>query len=308
MTRTTASSVLMVPPEHFAFNQQTALSNVYQKKLVHRDVRKQAMKEFHGMVDALREEGIEVIEFRQPQPLPDAVFPNNWFSTHLNETGGMDIILYPMLTENRQQEVVPDLLIQCLKAHGVEVDQIKDLRLQNSGALEGTGSVILDRASRKLYAALSPRTEKEMVGRLADELDYEPIIFHSVDPNGQAIYHSNVMMSVARAYAILCMESIKDEKERQSVIHHLEASGKQIIDISYTQLRHMCANALELLNAKGEAILVLSKQAYSHFTAGQRQRLESHAKLLPLELDTIETVGGGSARCMMAELFAHPVT
>lgn len=293
----------MVPPEHFAFNPQTAESNAYQKPSDQVDVKEQAMKEFKGMVEALKAHDLQVIELHQNKTLPDAVFPNNWFSTHLNDEGEMSVILYPMFTENRQQEVVPDLLIECLKAHHIELSQVKDFRLNKTAALEGTGSVILDRAARILYAALSPRTDKAMVERLARELRYEAVIFNSVDQQQQPIYHSNVMMSVARHYAIVCLESIVDGRERQMVIDHLETSNKKIIPINYSQLGHMCGNALELRNSQGDDLLVMSRQAFNHFNADQLKMIEPYAKILPVELETIEAVGGGSARCMMAEIF-----
>lgn len=298
-----ASIVLMVPPKHFAFNAQTAISNTYQKKVDFLDTKEQAMIEYIGMVELLRTKDIRVIELDQTKPLPDAVFPNNWFSTHINAHGKTDIILYPMFTDNRRQEVTPDLLIDCLTKNNIDIADIKDFRIKSTGALEGTGSVILDRLSNRLYASLSPRTDAMMVHRLAAELEYEPVIFNSVDKCHKPIYHTNVMMSLTRHYAIVCLESVTEPNECRHIMQSIKASGKEIIDITYSQLNHMCANVLELKNSQGDYFLIMSKQAFNHFTDDQIKIFERHAEILPVDLSTIETVGGGSARCMMAEIF-----
>ncbi len=299
----TATTVCMVPPVHFGFNPQTAMTNGYQKKIIEKGIREKAMSEYSAMVHALEDHRVQVLSLPQDKPLPDAVFPNNWFSTHLDDKGETHLVLYPMHTPNRQAEVDPELLVNTLKAHDIQVTSITDLRKNSVGTLEGTGSIVKDRKNKRLYASLSLRTHPLMVNRLAETLGYEAVIFHGVDQNKQAIYHSNVMMSIAGEYAIICLDSIVDAREAKQVRESLEHSGKTLIPISHMQVNHMCANALELISQQGERLLVMSRQAYDHFTASQRSQLEQFASIVPVSLDTIEAIGGGSARCMMAEIF-----
>lgn len=296
------SIVLMVPPEGFAYNTQTAVSNTFQSDLASYETREQAMNEFANMVTALTKAGIQVLTLQQNKALPDAVFPNNWFSVHTDTTGKNTLIIYPMLTENRQAEVNVTGLLNVLDAAGISMQQIIDLRNDRDEVLEGTGSLVLDRDSQIVYAALSPRTSTSLVYQVAEYLGYLPVVFTSTDSHHRPIYHTNVIMSVAKHYAILCSESIADLRQRATVLERLTASNKLIIDISLEQVNHMCGNVLELFDTNGDSVLVISAQAASYFTTDQLSTLQRFSRLVPVTIPIIETIGGGSARCMMAEI------
>lgn len=299
---TTTSTVLMVPPEGFKYNEQTATSNVFQNAAKSSDTTTLAMREFSDMVAALLTNGVNVLVLHQNKNLPDAVFPNNWFSTELNQNGKTDIYIYPMLTQNRRDEVNVKGLKQLLKNSGIRINQIVDMRTNTSNILEGTGSLILDRKNKIIYAALSERTNIELVKSLAVKLNYQPIIFHAVDEHQFPIYHTNVLMGLAEDFAIVCLECIKDKNERNQVEIALKKHG-DLIDISQAQLKEMCGNVLALRNNKGQKLLVMSARAKRHFTPQQLGLIQKYNKIVPVQIDTIEQIGGGSARCMMAEIF-----
>lgn len=295
------STVLMVPPDHFQFNHETALSNTFQNKAVIENFRDKACAEFSTMVSQLKEHGIEVIILKQGANLPDAVFPNNWFSIH-KVNGETLLLIYPMLTENRQNEVNIEGLLHVLSQNQISVDRVIDLRAGGQHILEGTGSLILDKEHQLLFASLSPRTSQTLVKEVAHSLNYTPVIFDSVDVNNQPIYHTNVMMSIARRYAIVCFDAIKFTAQKTRVRECLEKGGKIIIDITLEQVKHMCGNVLELNNDDGESLLIVSTQAKSNFNPEQLSIMERYSTLIPVHIPTIEAIGGGSVRCMMAEI------
>lgn len=297
------STVLMVPPDGFQFNAETAASNPFQSTTPVNNIGERARAEFANMVSKLEECGIKVIQLKQNERLPDAVFPNNWFSTHTNDTNKNILLVYPMLAKNRQQEVNIDGLIDVLTNEHFKTPTIIDLRNNEQDILEGTGSLVLDREYRILYAALSPRTMPAMVEKVAQLLGYQPIIFTSVDEQQRPIYHTNVILSIARNYVIICLDSITDLIQRSAILQSFALSNKSVIEISQQQVKHMCANTLELINHQGESILVLSAQALEHFEPEQLKIIQRYSQLVAVEIETIETVGGGSARCMMAEIY-----
>lgn len=302
----TASKVLMVVPTGFKYNTQTAKSNFYQKNTSSsKVVSYNAMLEFDNMVKILKENGIDVLVFHQADTLPDAVFPNNWFTTDINEDGRTNIAVYPMLAKNRQAEVNPNLLMPFLQKKGIKIGSLKDFRSNAMGSLEGTGSMIFDKEHKLIYASLSERTSEPMVKKVANYRKYKSIVFSSYDKSDHLIYHTNVMMGLGHNFSVVCLECIKSPSERKSVIATLTRTKKTIVAITKDQVSHMCGNVLELKNRDNKYILVMSQQAYQHFTDNQRNKLSKYATLLPIDLTTIETVGGGSARCMMAEIYAR---
>jgi len=287
-----ASSILMVRPARFGFNSQTAVSNVFQNKpgdLSPQAVLTQAREEFDRFVMGLKAEKIDVVvvEDTETPEKPDAVFPNNWVSFHPDGR----VILYPMAVENRRLERRPDI-IERLKEQ-FEIQEIIDLSLGEK-ILEGTGSVVFDHVNRIAYACLSPRTDRDLLESLCQLLDYRPVVFHATDAQGVAIYHTNVMLSIGQGFAIVCQESMTDK---------LKLSGLEIIDVSLSQMNQFACNVLEVANEEARPFLVMSKTAEAAFTAKQKHTLSKYAEILPVDIPTIETIGGGSARCMMAEIF-----
>ncbi|WP_035565158.1 citrulline utilization hydrolase CtlX [Hymenobacter sp. IS2118] len=297
-----ANTVLMVRPASFGFNAETAASNHYQQHLAAADLTAQVLAEFDAAVATLRGRGVRVQVFDdEPVPAkPDAVFPNNWFSTHADGR----LLLYPMCAPNRRAERQPDLIAAL--AREFEVREVVDLsgnELENR-FLEGTGSIIFDHEHRVAYAGLSPRTDADLFEQVAQQLGYRPVAFRATDARGQEIYHTNVMMCVGPGVAVVCLDSIADAAERAAVVASLTATGHEIVDISQEQVGQFAGNMLALAPATGgQPLLVLSQQAHDALTPNQRQTLERHAALVPLAIPTIETVGGGSARCMLAEVF-----
>ncbi len=303
----TTSTVLMVSPDDFGFNSETAGSNLFQNRAADSgNVQKQALQEFDAMVAKLRAAGIRVIRLpsRMDARTPDAVFPNNWFSLHKRNTGERVLVGYPMLAPNRRAERRLERLQNQLAADGLAVSRVIDLSSfeQQGQYLEGTGSMVLDRAHRITYAALSPRTEPSVLQEFAQKFQYRPVSFHSYDRGGVPVYHTNVMMSVGRRFAVICTESIRDTSERDVVLRELQRTGKQIIPITLEQMGRMCGNILELRSPKGP-LIVMSQTAYDHFTPQQRKELQRFGTLFPVQIPTIEAIGGGSARCMLGEVF-----
>lgn len=302
MDMQTTSTVFMVKPVRFGFNPQTAQSNAFQKKEGYGiQVQEAALREFLAYATLLRANGISIAlaEDTQEPRTPDSIFPNNWFSTHEDGT----LVLYPMAAPNRREERKGHFL-EIIKKN-FKVTRTVDLtHYEEEGLfLEGTGSMILDRENKIVYACRSPRTDMKVLNDFCSQLGYTPVTFESVDRNGQQIYHTNVMMCVGTAYAIVCLESIADPQERQNVVTSLEKSGKKIIEISFDQVNKFAGNMLELRNGEGKKFLVMSATARKSLTSEQNRELSKTYRLLSPQLETIETNGGGSARCMLAEIF-----
>ncbi|WP_242695796.1 citrulline utilization hydrolase CtlX [Desertivirga brevis] len=300
--RQSTSSVLMIRPVGFGYNEQTAVSNFFMDKLTkHQEVHPKALREFDQLAELLEKHGIDVlvIESQKDPHLPDSVFPNNWISTHDDGT----IFLYPMEAPNRRLERREEILSTLKETY--QVKEIIDLSYleQQSFFLEGTGSMILDRENKRAYACLSSRTSEVALSEFCRISGYTPITFHAVDANKRAIYHTNVMMSLGSKFGLICTESISDNKEINGIRNSLIETGKQIIEISLDQVNHFAGNILELNSKTGEQIIVMSEQAFKSLQAEQLKRLESYGNIIFSPLYTIETVGGGSARCMIAEIF-----
>lgn len=292
----------MVRPAHFAYNEQTAESNSFQNiPQDSTDIQSEVEAEFDAAVATLRDAGVDVwvIEDTEDEIKPDAIFPNNWISTHEDGT----IVLYPMLTANRRAERRIDV-VEYLKANN-KVTRVLDLSAYESTNefLEGTGSIVFDHEARIAYACLSPRTHLSVLQQLCSELGYKSIIFHSTDEHGQDVYHTNVIMGVAKGFAVVCLESVKDEAERNLLVNSIKESGKEIIDISFAQVKAFGGNVLAVSNKEGKQFLALSASAYYSFTEKQIEAIEQYARLLPISIPTIETIGGGSLRCMLAQNF-----
>jgi hypothetical protein len=300
----TTSRVFLIRPAAFGGNPETAATNAFQSASGSSpEVRAAALAEFDALVQALGQHGVEVFVGEDtPEPVkPDAVFPNNWVSFH---PGGM-VVLYPMLAPSRRGEVRLDLLGR-LEARGAIRPRTQiDLRpgAEHFGCLEGTGSLVLDRTRRIAYACLSPRTSARKIAEFCAELAYVPELFHATDAAGRPIYHTNVMLSVGTSFALLCSEAIRDEAERARVEERLRSSGRELVRISRAQVGEFAGNALELASKEGEPLIVLSARARRALEPAQLEVLERHGRLVSVELDTIERHGGGSARCMIAELF-----
>ena len=305
----TTSSIVMIEPEFFNFNADAAKTNSYMKEMTDdgktAEVRKKAMEESENLEKVLREAGVNVIKFRDTESphTPDAVFPNNWFSTH-SENGGT-VILYPMLPENRRLERRPDLIEALSTEYGFYVKAIVDLSPgeKESEILEGTGSMVLDRINKVAYASKSPRTTEEVLQRFARLMGYEVVLFETKNQLGgnDQIYHTNVVMSVGEKFAVVCLDAVIENKD--GLVHALESSEHEIIPIDNAQMNAFAGNMLEVRNNKNESIIVMSESAFQFLNADQLDRLGKHGKILHVPLETIEKHGGGSARCMMAEVF-----
>lgn len=296
--------VLMIRPVHFAYNEETAVNNYYQKKDLKspKEIQEEALKEFDTMVEVLRKNKVEVkvLEDRLQPYTPDSIFPNNWFSSHENGT----VVLYPMFAENRRLERREEIY-EFLDENQVNI--LDYSKLEEEGIyLEGTGSLVLDRKNRKVYCSLSQRADERLLDIFCQDLAYEKIAFHSyqtVQGKRKEIYHTNVMMSVGEKFALLCAEAIDKREERERVIASLEEDGKEIIFITEEQVEHFLGNALEIRNAEGVHLCVMSLSAYQILTEEQKQILEKYVVIVPVRVSTIEKYGGGSARCMLAELY-----
>ncbi len=295
------SHLLMIKPVKFDFNAETAVNNSFQLKQVDEPLQEKALQEFIHFIEKLRNKGIDVTVINDtPEPhTPDSVFPNNWISFDENGT----IFLYPMFAVNRRKERkehVLNIIHTKFKVH-----QTIDLSMHEleNAFLEGTGSMVLDRVNKIAYACISPRTDIAILHEFCKLSGYQPLIFTSVDVENQPIYHTNVMMCVADLYVVICLESIKNELEKETIIHCLHKTNKQIIEISYDQMNHFAGNMLQVHNIEGEKFLVMSSQAFKSLTKQQIADLEKYNSIIHSDITTIETNGGGSARCMMAEVF-----
>ncbi|XCF06077.1 arginine deiminase-related protein [Tamlana crocina] len=303
----TTNAILMVRPLNFRMNEQTAVNNYYQESanLLPAAITAKAQQEFDAFVEKLTEVGVNVVVVsdNEDTDTPDAVFPNNWVSFHENG----DVGLYPMFAENRRLERREDIL-ETLEEQGFSIENIIDYTSaeEEDIFLEGTGSVVLDRENRKAYCALSPRADEDLFIEFCEDFEYFPVVFtanQTVDDQRKPIYHTNVMMCVGETFAVICLSCIDDKKERKNVIKHLKESGKDIIDITEEQLKHFAGNMLQVKGENDKRYLVMSEAAYNTLTENQIAALKKHTEILYSSLETIETCGGGSARCMMAEVF-----
>ena len=308
----TTNKVLMVRPVRFAYNEETATNNAFQKKDDTQGgaqtIEQQAVREFDAYVAMLRDQGVEVQVLQDTEEpfTPDSIFPNNCFSTHIDVLPGTSVrqrtlVIYPMYARNRRDE--RGKLLKALMKE--KFDKIVDLSIleQEGKFLEGTGSLILDREHHIAYACVSPRTNPVALKIWADEMNYRYVLFDGTDDNRQPIYHTNVMMHVGSRYAIVCLEAIADQSQRQTVIDSLQSTGKEIVNISFDQMRQFAGNMLELRNSEGKKILVMSATAKHSLTSEQLSILEQDALIVAPDIHTIETAGGGSARCMIAEKY-----
>ena len=302
------NSILMIRPVAFRMNEQTAVNNYYQKvidDLLPATVNAKAKQEFDAFVTKLRAVGVDVIvvdDTIEPNT-PDSIFPNNWISFHENG----DVALYPMFAENRRQERREELL-DILEEKGFIIENIVDYTSAEEDGyfLEGTGSIVLDRANGKAYCALSPRADEELFIEFCEDFDLNPIIFEAfqtVNGERKLIYHTNVMMCLGETYAVICADAIDDKKERKMVLDSLKGDEKEVILITEDQVNNFAGNMLEVKGANDRRYLVMSTSAYKSLTKKQIAQLEEHVTILSSSLDTIEACGGGSARCMMAEIF-----
>jgi hypothetical protein len=304
----TTNSILMIRPAAFRMNEQTAVNNYYQKVLdglLPATVNAKAQQEFDTFVEKLRAVGVDVtvVEDTVDPDTPDSIFPNNWVSFHNNG----DVVLYPMFAANRRQERREEIL-DMLEDKGFKMENIVDYTSAEEDGffLEGTGSLLLDRANDKAYCALSPRADEELFIEFCEDFDYAPVLFeafHTVNGERKLIYHTNVMMCLGETFAVICADSIDDKKERKMVLDNLKKDNKEIILITEAQVDNFAGNMLEVRGIEDKRYLVMSTAAHLSLTPKQVAALEKHAEILSSSLDTIEACGGGSARCMMAEIF-----
>ncbi|MCB9288323.1 MAG: amidinotransferase [Lewinellaceae bacterium] len=294
----------MVRPAHFGYNQETAVSNAFQtmdESLRPEEARRQAVLEFDTFVEKLRSAGVDVIvlEDTDTPVKPDAVFPNNWITFHEDGT----VATYPMNAParrlERREDVLETLGKRFLISQHLRFEHFEEMDMY----LEGTGSLILDRPNRIAYACLSPRTDEHLLDDFCDKMGYEKLAFIAVDGNGQEVYHTNVMMALGDAFVVVCLESVRAKGERERLLNKFAATKKEIIEISLDQMMAFAGNMLQVRSRDGKPLLVMSEQAYKSLRPEQVQQIEKHASILHTPLYVIEKYGGGSARCMMAEVF-----
>lgn len=308
MANQLTNSILMVYPESFGFNAQTAGSNSFQSDTgeTPKQIRDKAVNEFNNMVKTLQQNGVNVLVMGNDseEDLPDAVFPNNWVATYEDGT----VILFPMLTPNRRLERQADIAESIFEPSDFKVTKLIDLtHYENKQMiLEGTGSLVLDRKHNAAFAIESERTSRELFDEYCNLMNIPEenrLFFHADDERGRPIYHTNVIMSIGEGFAVICDECISGYDERNDVLDKLEELGLEVIKINYKQLNSFCGNILNLKSNKGESLIVMSQNARSGFTEEQTKTLEKYGKVVPVDINTIETIGGGSARCMIAEIF-----
>jgi hypothetical protein len=302
--RQTANAVMMIKPVKFGYNEETAISNAFQQKeaLNPEKIQSLAAQEFDDFVAFLRKQQIEVLVFEDipDSHSPDAIFTNNWISTHDDGT----VILYPMMAANRRLERRNDIIDSLQNVYHFDVNKIVDYSSheQHGRYLEGTGSVVFDYANGIAYANISDRTERSILKELCELLHFEMMDFRAIDKQGKDIYHTNVVMCIGEAFATICLQAIPEETERQRVKDKLLSSGHEIIDINYDQLYAFAGNMIQVRNDNDEKYIILSKAAYRQLSSEQLDVLASNGTLLPVAIPTIEKVGGGSVRCMVAAI------
>jgi hypothetical protein len=291
----------MIRPVNFGYNEETAESNAFQNKDKNQqEVQAKALSEFNGFVSVLRKNGVDVtVVDDTPQPYtPDSIFPNNWVSFHSDG----NVFLYPMQAENRRLERREDIIAYLedkFKVHHIE--DLSRFEVENK-FLEGTGSMVLDRVNKIAYACLSPRTNKDVLGVFCQQSGYTSVCFDATDEHGKAIYHTNVLMCVGSKFAVICLDSVSNPHEKVVVTESLKTTGKEIINISFAQMNRFAGNMLEVKSKLNETLIVMSESAFKTLEAGQIEALEKYGRLVYADIHTIENNGGGSARCMMAEV------
>ena len=293
--------ILMVRPFQFYFNQQTAANNFFQSNINIENANELAIAEFDAMVEKLRAHQIKVnvVQDTKDPSTPDSIFPNNWVSTHTNGT----LCLYPMYAENRRAERKSSV-IEFLQSN-YKIENTLDLTdLEKEGIfLEGTGSMVLDHQNKIAYGCLSERLDKEAFISWCDKMQFKPIAFKAVDYKAQPIYHTNVLMCMANQFVVICSDSIPNEQERQMLLDSFAQTNKEVIEISQDQLNHFAGNMLQVFDITEKPHLIMSEQAYKSLHTAQLKSLEKYNPLLPISIPTIEALGGGSTRCMMAEIY-----
>ena len=304
----TTNTILMIRPIHFRMNEQTAVNNYYQKKeeaILPSTLTAKAQKEFDAFVEKLRSFGIHVIVVADTEEFdtPDSIFPNNWISFHQEGT----VAMYPMFAENRRLERREDILEQ-VENEGFLIENVMDYTAAEKDTifLEGTGSMILDRENSKAYCALSPRADEELFIEFCEDFEYTPVIFtanQTVNGKREKIYHTNVMMCIAETFVVICLSSIDDKAERKHLLKHFKEDGKKVIDISEDQVDCFAGNMLQVRGKGEERFLIMSQAALESLTPSQQTQIQHHCQIISSSLETIEACGGGSARCMMAEVF-----
>lgn len=296
--------IFMIRPVSFSFNHETASSNAFQSRNNDSEgIEKRAVEEFDNAVKLLREAGVDVKVFDDTSvpTKPDAIFPNNWISLHADGT----MVLYPMAAANRRNERREDIINYFKDNYNVL--KVIDLTHHEEAHrfLEGTGSIVFDHQNRCAYACISVRTNAEVLVELCNQIAYTSSIFHSYNHEGQAVYHTNVMMCIGEKFVVICAESIPDVRERNRVLSELKSSGRSIIELSFEQMGRFAGNMLSLKSQRGEELLVMSHTAFESLTEEQKNELGQYARIIALPISTIETTGGGSARCMIAEVFSQ---
>jgi len=301
------NTVLMVRPAAFRMNEETAVNNYFQEDLQikNEEINKKAQHEFDAFVKQLQEVGVQVIvvDDKAEYNTPDSIFPNNWVSFHEDGTA----VIYPMFAKNRRRERRMEIFEE-LESKNYKIEEVLDYsQAEEEGVfLEGTGSMILDRVNQKAYCALSPRADEDLFIEFCEDMEFTPVIFEAYQNVGgkrKPIYHTNVMMCVANEFAVICLDSIDDTKEKKNVVKHLKDDGKEIIKINEAQMHQFAGNMLQVKGANETPYLVMSNTAYGSLNQDQISRIEKYCKILRSDIPTIETCGGGSTRCMMAEVF-----
>lgn len=301
----TTDTVLMIEPIAFGFNEETAKNNYFQSEQKGFDIQFKALSEFKMFVEKLRGKGINVITIKDTLDphTPDSIFPNNWVSFHNDGK----VVLYPMFASNRRVERREDI-IETIKKQGFEVTEIDDWSLPETQGhfLEGTGSMIFDHDHKIAYGSVSLRLDENLFREFCEKYGFKPVVFHSYQTVGEErlpIYHTNVMMCVADQFVVICLDCIDNELERSKVIETIKNSGKEIIEISEDQMQRFAGNMLQVNNKEGQKFLVMSETAYQSLSPDQISAIEKYCEIIYSDLNTIEVNGGGSARCMLAEVF-----
>lgn len=303
MSKSFTNTILMVRPHNFGYNPETAGNNAFQSKLhiPQKIVKQKAIEEFDEMVELLAQHGIEIIvvEDTSSPVKPDAVFPNNWFSTHPGR-----LVLYPMYAENRRVERRGDIIEQLMSEFDYKSLESFTHNEMSNQILEGTGSMILDRDHKIAYACISERTDQELFFQWCRNFGFRPEAFTSVDKVGDHVYHTNVMMALGVSFVIICLDSVKSQTDRENLLNAFAETQKVVIEISLEQMENFAGNMLQVMDSNQQPILVMSAKAFASFDQSQIEEIESHTTILAPQIPTIETIGGGSVRCMMAEIFS----
>lgn len=302
-------TILMVRPAAFRMNEQTKVNNFFQETLESDlqevQINEKAQAEFDAFVNKLREVGVNILVYqdKKENDTPDSIYPNNWISFH--QSG--DIALYPMFAENRRRERNEEV-VKLVESDGFVIDNVVDYTQaeEENLFLEGTGSLILDRVNRKAYCALSDRADEDLLIEFCEDFEYTPVIFtayHTVKSKREVIYHTNILMCVGTTFAVICLEAIDNKKEKKNILEHLKQDKKEVVAITEEQMNQFAGNMLQVVGADNKTYLVMSQAARNSLTQTQIKTIEKHTNILSSDLHTIETLGGGSARCMMAEVF-----